>query len=127
MVAVGKTTDPLNSGGWLFFPHQAPTITKRCRTKCHVTPHETAVDCATNRVKPGVWSRSTTDLTDTDCLPWPLQHARAGRVAYQPEQSLCCRWLMALGWLEGLLSADALAEGFEDSTLGQGALMHPAR
>jgi len=79
---------------------------------CYATPHEGGVDCATNWFKPGVWSCSTTDLTDTDYLPWPRHHAWTGRVAYQPEQSLCCRWLRASGWLEGLLSADALAEGF---------------
>jgi hypothetical protein len=52
------------------------------------------------------------DPSHTHCLPWPRQDACTGRVAYQPEQRLWCRWSMALGWLEGFLSADALAEGF---------------
>jgi hypothetical protein len=39
---------------------------------------------------PHVCSCSVIQLTDTDCLPRPRQDACAGRVAYQPEQTLRC-------------------------------------
>src|SRR4051812_38450722 len=73
-----------------------------------------------SRTSSGYLCRTQCDATSTDCLPWLRQDAFTGRVAYQPEQRLWCRRSIAPGWLEGFLSAEALAEGILDSTLGQG-------